>query len=336
MEPLTTPNPEKYLKAVGLSFKASNANGKIWIFVEEGADFEVEDDSDQVLHGRFMYPRLPCPILVSAVYAKCSRGERIPLWDKMREISTTAEGMPWSIGGDFNTILSIRERSGSDTNRQAEMIDFAEPIEDCRLLDPGCDGSDYTWAKNGLFERLDRVLLSESWTRIFESARVTNLPRVASDHGPVLVRCRLPSVHAGGRPFRFQNMWTWHAVFIDLVREDWDRPTEAEGLLNLQIKLARVKKALKSWNKEVFGNIHANIRDMEGRIVSAQADFEERPTPENRTEINKSIAEYICLLRMEEDFWRLISHASMACGGGQEHEILSKLGQAKKDSNAHP
>ncbi|XP_042027200.1 uncharacterized protein LOC121774379 [Salvia splendens] len=269
MEPLTTPNPEKYSKAVGLSFKASNANGKIWIFVEEGADFEVKNDSDQVLHGRFMCPRLPCPILVSAMYAKCSRGERIPLWDKMREISTTAEGMPWSIGVDFNTILSIRDRSGSDTNRQAEMIDFSEAIEDCRLLDPGCDGSDYTWAKNGLFERLDRVLLSESWTRIFESARVTNLPRVASDHGPVLVR-----------------------------------PTEAEGLLNLQIKLARVKKALKSWNKEVFGNIHSNIRDMDGRIVSAQADFEERPTPENRTEINKSIAEYICLLRMEEDFWR--------------------------------
>ncbi|XP_042019068.1 uncharacterized protein LOC121766902 [Salvia splendens] len=81
-------------------------------------------------------------------------------------------------------------------------------------------------------------------------------------------------------------------------------PTEVEGLLNLQIKLARVKKTLKKWNKEVFGNIHSNLRGMEEKIAMAQADFKDRPSPENRMEINKLIAEYICLLRMEEDFWR--------------------------------
>ena len=81
--------------------------------------------------------------------------------------------------GDFNTILTPGDRAGSDTNRQAEMVDFAETIEDCRLLDLGFDGSEYTWAKNGLFERLDRVLVSEMWARTFEASRVTNLPRVA-------------------------------------------------------------------------------------------------------------------------------------------------------------
>ncbi|XP_042029335.1 uncharacterized protein LOC121776240 [Salvia splendens] len=162
------------------------------VFVEEGADFEVVDDSDQILHGKYLCPRLPCSIMVSAVYTKCTRGERVALWDKMREISINTEGMPWIIGEDFNTILSTRDRAGSDTNRQTEMIDFAEAIEDCRLLDPGYDGSDFTWAKNGFFERLDRVLVNEQWARIFEAVRATNLPRVASDHGPVLVRCKLP------------------------------------------------------------------------------------------------------------------------------------------------
>ncbi|XP_041999984.1 uncharacterized protein LOC121749479 [Salvia splendens] len=214
MEPLTTPNPDKFSKKLGLIYKGSNINGKIWIFVEEGANFEVGDDSEQLLHGRLTCPRLPTPIEISPVYAKCARGERLALWDKMRDITQMSEGRPWFIGGDFNTILSTRDRTRSDTNRQVEMVDFAEAIEDCRLLDPGFDGSDYTWAKNGLMERLDRVL-----------------------------------------------------------------------------------------NREVFGNIHANLKACEENIVVAQSEFEGDPSARNRMEINKQIAEYVLLLKMEEDFW---------------------------------
>ncbi|XP_042009080.1 uncharacterized protein LOC121757629 [Salvia splendens] len=196
MEPLTTPNPDKFSRMLGLSFKGSNINGNIWIFMEEGMDFDVVDDSEQLLHGRFTC-RIPAPILISAVYAKCTRGERHALWEKMRDITQVSEGLPWFIGGDFNTILSSRDRLGSDTNRQAEMVDFAEAIEDCRLLDPGYDGSEFTWAKNGLMERLDRVLISETTSQMFDAIRVTNLPRIASDHGPLLVRSRLPNTQGG-------------------------------------------------------------------------------------------------------------------------------------------
>ncbi|XP_042019069.1 uncharacterized protein LOC121766903 [Salvia splendens] len=304
MEPLTIPNPERFSRALGLSFKASNSNGKIWVFVEEGADFEVEDDSDQVLHGRFTSPRLRCPTMISVVYAKCTRGERSILWDKMREIPLATDSLPWIIGGDFNTILTTRDRVGSETNRHAEMIDFAEAIEDCRLIDPGFDGSDYTWAKNGLLERLDRVLVNEPWTRLFEAIRVTKLPRFASDHGPVLVRCKMKTTPEGGKAFRFQNIWTRHEEFRNLVHEDWEAPTEAEGLINLQIKLSRIKKTLKRWNKEIFGNIHANLRASEESIATAQADFEANPSPRSRTDFNREVVQYILLLKMEEDFWK--------------------------------
>ncbi|XP_042029874.1 uncharacterized protein LOC121776772 [Salvia splendens] len=250
MEPLVDPNPDKFSKVLGLHYKGSNANGKIWIFVEEGMDFEVVDDSEQLLHGLFTCPRTPTPILISAVYAKCSRGERLALWEKMRELTQVSEGMPWFIGGDFNTILSAGDRMGSDTNRLAEMVDFAEAIEDCGLLDPGYDGSDFTWAKNGLMERLDRVLINEVASQRFEAIRVTNLPRIASDHGPLLVRCKMPNTPGGGKAFRFQNMWVRHEGFNELVREDWGTPTEAAGLLNLKLKLARIKRTLKRWNRE--------------------------------------------------------------------------------------
>lgn len=53
-----------------------------------------------------------------------------------------------------------------------------------------------------------------------------------------------------------------------------------------------------------LGNIHANIKNMEGEIAAAQASFEADPSPLNRATINKAIATYILLLKMEEDFWQ--------------------------------
>ncbi|XP_042023108.1 uncharacterized protein LOC121770443 [Salvia splendens] len=183
------------------------------------------------------------------------------------------------------------------------MVDFVETIEDCRLLDPGFDGSPYTWAKNGLLERLDRILVSDAWPLVFEATRVTNLPRVSSDHGPVLARCRGPNRHSGGKVLRFQHMWIRHESFLDLVHDTWTQPTDAVGLLNLQIKLARTKKTLNQWNLEVFGNIHANLKEMEDKVAMAQCELVSNPSVENRALVNKLIANYILLLKMEEDYW---------------------------------
>ena len=133
---------------------------------------------------------------------------------------------------------------------------------------------------------------------------MANLPRVSSDHGPVLARCKLANIMITRRAFRFQNMWTRHAGFLDLVKEEWAHPSGGQGLLGLQIKLARIKKTLKWWNKEVFGNIHANVKNMEVEIAEAQSNFEADPSPVNRTAINKAIASYILTLKMEEDIWK--------------------------------
>lgn len=147
------------------------------------------------------------------------------------------------------------------------MIDFAETIEDCQLLDPGFNSAEYTWAKNGLFERLDRIFISEAWTSLFETTKITNLPRVFSDHELVLMKASLPSRRPKVRAFRFENMWARHPNFLELVRNDWTQPTESGGLYNLQIKLNRIKNTRRQWNKTEFGNIHANLKSAEEEIV---------------------------------------------------------------------
>ena len=91
---------------------------------------------------------------------------------------------------------------------------------------------------------------------------------------------------------------------MELVEREWNRHTEPGGLLTLQTRLTRLKKSLKLWNKEVVGNLHANPFAAEREVVTAQEAFEPLPNPVSRSQVNKSIAQYILLLKMEEEFWR--------------------------------
>lgn len=70
------------------------------------------------------------------------------------------------------------------------MTDFADAIADCQPVDPGFDGPLFTWKRNGLRQRLDKVLLGEHWSESFAVTRITHLPRISSDHGALLVRCQ--------------------------------------------------------------------------------------------------------------------------------------------------
>ncbi|XP_042030068.1 uncharacterized protein LOC121777002, partial [Salvia splendens] len=258
LEPQTDSRPSFFSRRFGLQFRCSNTNGKIWIFSHRDWQVEVIDDSEQVLHVRVSAAIFPFSIYLSVVYAKCSREGRYDLWNKLRDISLATDGAPWLVGGDFNIFLLEEERQGSTTDRHGEMMDFADAVADCQLLDPGFDGPPFTWTRSGLWERLDRVLLGEHWTTAFAATRVTHLPRISSDHAPLLVRCQLTAKIP--RPsFRFQNI---------------------------------VKGFLKGWNREIFGNIFEKLREAEEAVAAAQAAYDGDPTGAHRSELSRCTALY--------------------------------------------
>lgn len=303
LEPQNTCDPSSLDHVFGLSFRLANSPNKIWIFSHR--DFVVEEikNTEQVLHVRLTAVVLRSPIYLNTVYAKCSRVCRYPLWDTLCDISFEMEGLPWLIGGDFNIFLLVKERMGSSVHRHLEMANFADAIADCQLLDPGFDGPLFTWERAGLRQRLDRILLGEHWSDSFALTRVTHLPRISSDHGALLVHCKF----SGSLPrssFRFQNMWVSHHTFLDNIGRVWEPNTGYNGMFNLQLKLGRVKQFLKSWNNDVFGNIHDKIRNAEEDVRLGQEAYDANPSPDFRSELNRSIACYILCSRMEEDFWR--------------------------------
>ncbi|KAL0319652.1 UNVERIFIED_CONTAM: hypothetical protein Sradi_5226700 [Sesamum radiatum] len=63
-------------------------------------------------------------------------------WDAPRAISIDAS--PWMVGGDFNTVLSLEERSGSAAPSSFPISNFHDTITDCALLNAGYTRSPYT------------------------------------------------------------------------------------------------------------------------------------------------------------------------------------------------
>ncbi|XP_042029954.1 uncharacterized protein LOC121776864 [Salvia splendens] len=183
------------------------------------------------------------------------------------------------------------------------MMEFADAIADCQQIDPGFDGPIFRWHRGGLWERLYCILIGEHWTSVFATTRVTHLVRFSLDHTPLLVRCQF-SVQTTKPAFRFQNMWVRHETFRGEIARVWEAETGYSGMMNLQLKLIRIKKFLKVWNREVFGNILQNLKDEEQTVLEAQILFDSDPTLAHRAEFNRVSAKLIVTAKMEEEFWR--------------------------------
>ena len=119
IEPLTKPRPEYFSRKFGLSFKGSNCNGQIWLFAEEGIEVDGWDDSEQVLHARFVAPFIPGPIFISVAYGKCNREGRIGMWNKLSDLAASIDGQ-----GDDGVRVKSKAR---------EMMEFVEALSDCQL-----------------------------------------------------------------------------------------------------------------------------------------------------------------------------------------------------------
>ncbi|XP_060182094.1 uncharacterized protein LOC132611727 [Lycium barbarum] len=101
--------------------------------------------------------------MVTLVYAKCDRIERIELWDSLYSLASDIT-IPWLVGGYFNVITDEHEKYG---------------------------GSVYTWgngrgAEDCIFKRLDRCLGNFEFQQLFPGLEITHLIKTGSDHSPLL------------------------------------------------------------------------------------------------------------------------------------------------------
>ncbi|XP_048629290.1 uncharacterized protein LOC125600751 [Brassica napus] len=183
-----------------------------------------------------------------AVYAAPTVSRRSGLWGQLkRVIENIAE--PVLIGGDFNTILRLDERSGGNGRLSPDSLAFGEWINELALVDMGLRGSTFTWRRGKytrifVARRLDRVLCSAQTRVRWQEAVVSHLPFSVRPHTNL---CAARTERRGNpkrRPFRFEAAWLKHEGFKDLLSASWNREMRTpEALALLKVKL-------KKWNKE--------------------------------------------------------------------------------------
>ncbi|KAF5195251.1 Ribonuclease h domain, partial [Thalictrum thalictroides] len=201
-------------------------------------------------------------VMLTFVHGHTYYVKRRELWSQFSPVSK-----PWLVLGDFNSYLSIDEKRGVRKPIVAGMEDFRSFLNDNLLLEVPNKGIKYTWCnqRHGsrrVLGKIDRMCCNEEWLQQFPGWSYKILSRLCSDHAP-LIGWTVVVPKPANCPFKFLNMWAAHPSFLDMVANSWFEPLEARHnpLLNLSLKLKRLKRAIKHWNKYDFGHLGTRITE---------------------------------------------------------------------------
>ncbi|KAK3232468.1 hypothetical protein Dsin_004349 [Dipteronia sinensis] len=196
--------------------------------------------------------------------------------DRAGTVSPSVERVDWVIlrngsgsscsrvVGDFNVVLGAHESLGSHSPSQSSCTDFSSMIDECELIGIRSQGSRFMWARGHytrtrVERRLDRAFVSDGCISSWRDISYVALPRRFFDHCPLLIRFSNIDVSCPG-PFRFQSMRLDHPDFLPTVHRVWSSPLVGRHFQVVIHKLKCLKKVLKSWNWEVFGDLESDVK----------------------------------------------------------------------------
>ncbi|CAI9114900.1 OLC1v1015718C1 [Oldenlandia corymbosa var. corymbosa] len=273
--------------------EAQGFAGGIWILWRDRVDVEIFK-----CHKQFLHTALKCGeerFFMTFVYASPNVQRRRSLWHELESLAASVHG-PWLLGGDFNSLLRSSEKQGGSQRVQCVNVGFAEWFFNNNMCEPCTDGSKFTWFRpDGLSEKLDRFIANTEWMDQYQEARVHHLPRLRSDHVPIMMRCKKfsPQLH-GSKGFRFLVPWLLRDGFRKLVDESW-----VEGVTFEEAILSFASKA-KEWNHNVFGNIFQRKKKLRARLEGAQRNLQYYQT-ERLVQLERSLREELEEVLLQEE-----------------------------------
>ncbi|KAI9100928.1 hypothetical protein K1719_024052 [Acacia pycnantha] len=172
--------------------EAEGFSGGIWLLWElDGLTVNVLERDEQYVHCNLILGGNN--MIFTAVYASPNEQRRSRIWDLLHQKANLIVD-PWLIAGDFNEIKSPLEQKGGGRINEHRCRKFNAWIQECNLIDIEANGPFFTWkgpkwdGLDRVYRRLDRCLCNEQWQKRFVVADVCVIPRVCSDHHPLLAR----------------------------------------------------------------------------------------------------------------------------------------------------
>jgi len=270
----------------------------------------------------------------TGVYAPHTRKEKLECWEEMAAMKGLSEG-PWVTGGDFNTVRHMLERRGCSRTTNI-MADFSKWIEDLELHDPILIGGKYTWVRGLNHQsnaRLDRFLYSTEWEESFKNIRQRIMPRVTSDHNPILLE--YGDWEKRNSYFKFENWWLKVEGFNELVQEWWNGFTVV-GCPDYKLctKLKLLKQKLKDWSRNTFSEMTNRKNNLLEELVVLDRAQEDRELSEEELMVRATIlVELEVLANHDEERWRQKSRALWLKEGDKNTRFFQRLATTHRRYN---
>ena len=239
------------------------------------------------------------PWLFSPTYANPNPVSKRVLWESLKSDAVQSP-LPWLTAGDFNDVSTSAEKFGGSAFNCHRAKIFNDNIHACNLHDLGWNGNPFTWVgkrRNGLLvrEQLDRALTSDDWCIRFPNTAVGHLPKVLSNHHPLLIDIHgNHSPSSSTKPFRFEYMWTHHPSFHDLLTNSWTPHAPVHA------NLSHLSTVLRDWNRDVFDNLFLTKKKLLRRIEGIQRTSSYTLNPFLLRLEDDLLAQYLRVLHQEE------------------------------------
>ncbi|KAF1887919.1 hypothetical protein Lal_00023927 [Lupinus albus] len=175
---------------------------------------------------------------------------RRSLWAELSSLRYVNPG-PWCYIGDFNTVLGANECRGLIFLLEC-CVRISTILPMMRLL------------LTPLPEELSLLGLIEEWVMLILKKRL------GSDNHPLFLSFSNNTFNTVV-PFRFHKMWLQNADLKRMVELSWSTDFVGCHVFVLSKKLKLLKVMFRTWNVEVFDNVHLRVKNVLASVENIQA-----------------------------------------------------------------
>uniref|UniRef100_A0A803NT91 Reverse transcriptase n=1 Tax=Cannabis sativa TaxID=3483 RepID=A0A803NT91_CANSA len=235
----------------------------------------------------------------------------------------------WVLGYSNNHIEFLVESSEKGAWKLTSFYGEPERINRHRswtLLRTLATDSTLPWgSRNWIEVRLDRALVNNAWSQLFQGASLLNLEISSSDHYPIFLEPELNHCYPPNRKFKFENAWLKEPMCFEIVRDCWESGSDD----SLPSKLARCADKLSIWGKEVTENFKVRISRCK-KETQRLADKRDTASIQRHKEVKE---ELFHVLDQRESFWKLRSKQLWLKEGDHNSSYFHKAVTTRKRLN---
>lgn len=197
--------------------------------------------------------------LLTVVYGPVLANQRSSFLSEIRTIPSL--GPPaWLLFGDFNLIRNKSEKQGPSYNYILSNR-FNSLISNLNLIELALSDRKFSWSRfitSNSKALLDRYFCSIDWFSYFPNTIVTSLPRLYSDHNPIILHTESIST-SFRKNIKFEKAWISQEGFSTLLATWWHSFQLEDDLGNSwKFKLQFLRRKLRGWNSNFQGENRRN------------------------------------------------------------------------------